>query len=141
MAGCCGHDDFGRELRSALEAAGVDITAVRVLAGVPSGLALITVDATGENSITVAPGANGLAGPPERPHRSRRARRPVTPDPLHGDPGSGPGGALDRARAARAPTRRHLAPASPDAACLLAAVAVLGSSSCGSGGDPGPACG
>ena len=41
------------------------ITAVRVLAGVPSGLALITVDATGENSITVAPGADGLARRPE----------------------------------------------------------------------------
>ncbi len=65
MAGCCGDDDFGRTLRSALEDAGVDVSAVRVLAGVASGLALITVDAGGENSITVAPGANGLAGPPE----------------------------------------------------------------------------
>ena len=45
MAGCCGDDDFGRTLRSALEDAGVDAGAVRVLAGVASGLALITVDA------------------------------------------------------------------------------------------------
>ena len=75
MAGCCGDDAFGGALRSALEAAGVDITAVRVLAGVPSGLALITVDATGENSITVAPGANGLAA---RRRPPRRPRRPAT---------------------------------------------------------------
>jgi len=66
MAGCCGDDDFGRTLRSALQASGVDVNPrCAILAGVPSGLALITVDATGENSITVAPGANGLAGPPE----------------------------------------------------------------------------
>ena len=108
MAGCCGDDAFGRELRSALEAAGVDITAVRVLAGVPSGLALITVDATGENSITVAPGANGLAGPPEAAASAasaagasargasgaRRVGRGALrrADPVRGDPGSGPGG-------------------------------------------------
>jgi len=119
MAGCCGDDDFGRTLRSALEAAGVDVTAVRVLAGVPSGLALITVDATGENSITVAPGANGLAGPPEAAASAAAdcdalilsAEIPV---PVLA-------AALDRARAAGVMTVLNLAPAPPDAAALLAA--------------------
>ncbi|MCW2905526.1 MAG: ribokinase [Actinomycetia bacterium] len=119
MAGCCGDDDFGRTLRSALEAAGVDVAAVRILPGVPSGLALITVDATGENSITVAPGANGLAGPPEAA-ASAAARSDALilsaeiPVPVLA-------AALDRARAARVMTVLNLAPVPPDASRLLAA--------------------
>jgi ribokinase len=122
MAGCVGGDDFGQTLRSALEAAGVDVTAVRVLPGVPSGLALITVDATGENSITVAPGANGLAGPPE-------AAAATVPGPAPGDalimsaeiPVPVLAAALDQARAAGVMTVLNLAPAPPDASGLLAA--------------------
>ena len=119
MAGCCGDDDFGRTLRSALEAAGVDVTAVRILAGVPSGLALITVDATGENSITVAPGANGLAGPPEAAAAAAAGGDALImsaeiPVPVLA-------AALDRARAAGVLTVLNLAPAPPDAAGLLAA--------------------
>jgi ribokinase len=119
MAGCCGDDDFGRTLRSALEAAGVDVTAVRILAGVPSGLALITVDATGENSITVAPGANGLAGPPEAAASAAAGGDALIlsaeiPVPVLA-------AALDRARAAGVMTVLNLAPAPPDAAGLLAA--------------------
>ena len=119
MAGCCGDDDFGRTLRSALEAAGVDVTAVRVLPGVPSGLALITVDATGENSITVAPGANGLAGPPEAAASAAAGCDALIlsaeiPVPVLA-------AALDRARAAGVMTVLNLAPAPPDAAGLLTA--------------------
>jgi ribokinase len=58
MIGCTGDDDFGRSLRAALRAEGVDDSAVRTLPGVPTGIAMITVDAAGENIITVAPGAN-----------------------------------------------------------------------------------
>jgi ribokinase len=65
MAGCVGDDDFGRALRSALAAEGVGSGAVRTLTGVPTGLAMITVDETGENMITVAPGANREAGAAE----------------------------------------------------------------------------
>ena len=65
MAGCCGSDEFGVTCRAALQAAGADVTGVRVITGAATGLALITVDAAGENSITVAPGANGLAGEAE----------------------------------------------------------------------------
>ena len=62
MAGCVGDDDFGRALRAALVAEGVSDAAVRTVQGVPTGLAMITVDEGGENIITVAPGANREAG-------------------------------------------------------------------------------
>jgi ribokinase len=58
MIGCTGDDDFGRTLRAALRAEGVDDSAVRTAIGVPTGIAMITVDQAGENIITVAPGAN-----------------------------------------------------------------------------------
>lgn len=60
MVGCVGDDVFGAQLRSALRAGGADVAAVRTVVGSPSGIALITVDANGENAITVAPGANAL---------------------------------------------------------------------------------
>src|SRR5580693_5958022 len=58
MVGCVGDDDFGRRLLAALAAEGVDAEGVRVVADVPTGLAMIAVDESGENVITVAPGAN-----------------------------------------------------------------------------------
>jgi len=65
MAGCVGDDDFGRRLLTALRAEGIDAGAVRTVPSVPTGLAMIAVDAGGENQITVAPGANQQVGPPE----------------------------------------------------------------------------
>jgi ribokinase len=65
MAGCLGRDDFGRQLRQALETESVRTAAVREVPDAASGLALITVDATSENMITVAPGANGTVGEQE----------------------------------------------------------------------------
>jgi ribokinase len=54
-----GDDEFGRQALTQLRAEGVDITWVRVAPGQPSGVALINVaTATGENSISVAAGAN-----------------------------------------------------------------------------------
>ena len=65
MVGCVGDDDFGRALRAALVAEGVDDASVRTVPGVPSGIAMITVDRSGENMITVAPGANREVGAAE----------------------------------------------------------------------------
>jgi ribokinase len=62
MAGCVGDDDFGRQLVAALREEKVDTGGVRVTAGAPTGLAMISVDEAGENIITVAPGANHEAG-------------------------------------------------------------------------------
>jgi len=65
MVGCLGADDFGRRLLAALRAEGIHTGAVRVVDGVPTGLAMIAVDAAGENQIIVAPGANHQVGPPD----------------------------------------------------------------------------
>ena len=56
MAGCVGDDDFGRQLLAALGEEQVDAGGVRTVTGVPTGLAMISVDRAGENLITVAPG-------------------------------------------------------------------------------------
>ena len=55
---CVGDDLFGRERAASLEKAGVSTRGVRVVPGGASGSAQITVDAFGENTIAVAPGAN-----------------------------------------------------------------------------------
>jgi ribokinase len=57
MVGAIGDDAFGETLRYGLADAGVRADLLRVAAG-PSGVALIAVDAAGENQILVAPGAN-----------------------------------------------------------------------------------
>lgn len=57
MIGQLGSDDIGKQLRGGLNLAGVDTTAVGTVQGA-SGVALISVAATGENSIIVAQGAN-----------------------------------------------------------------------------------
>ncbi len=56
--GAVGDDPGGRQLLEALTDGGVDV-AVEVVAGAPTGVALITLARDGENSIVVAPGANG----------------------------------------------------------------------------------
>jgi ribokinase len=58
MVGCVGDDAAGRELLGSLAGAEVDTARVRVVDGVPSGTALITVGDDGENQIVVSPGAN-----------------------------------------------------------------------------------
>jgi ribokinase len=57
-----GDDAHGRLLLDAQRAAGVDTVGVLV-GGAPTGVALITVDPSGDNSIVVSPGANGKLTP------------------------------------------------------------------------------
>ncbi len=52
-----GDDGHGRLLLDSLRTAGVDTVGVLV-GGAPTGVALITVDPSGDNSIVVSPGAN-----------------------------------------------------------------------------------
>ena len=61
--GRVGADDFGRQLRAALDATGVCTAHVREDPGEPTGVALIAVDPSGQNSIVVAPGANLRVSP------------------------------------------------------------------------------
>jgi ribokinase len=54
-----GNDLFGNQAVGLLMREGVDIKYIVKDPDLPSGVALITVDSTGENSIVVAPGSNG----------------------------------------------------------------------------------
>ena len=62
MAGAIGDDAASSVATSRLEDAGVDLSHVKTLEG-PSGLAVVSVDAEGENTVVVVPGANGLVSP------------------------------------------------------------------------------
>lgn len=59
MIGSVGDDPAGATLRAALADEGVDVAGVGAIAGAGSGMAVITVDAAGENMIVVDPAANG----------------------------------------------------------------------------------
>ena len=63
FVGAVGSDVFGTEAQAALEAEGVDVSELRTLPDAATGVALILVDATGENSIAVAGGANEALRP------------------------------------------------------------------------------
>jgi len=58
MIGCVGGDAFGQQMRDTLTAEGIDTTYVLVHPESATGVALIQVDARGQNSIAVASGAN-----------------------------------------------------------------------------------
>lgn len=58
MIGRVGDDDFGKRLLAGLATNGVNIDRVPITKGIVSGVAMILVDAKGQNSIVVAPGAN-----------------------------------------------------------------------------------
>ena len=57
MIGKVGNDTFGSQLRSSLEQAGVDVSAVGSVED-SSGVAVIVVSPEGDNVIVVTPGAN-----------------------------------------------------------------------------------
>ncbi|WP_211452437.1 ribokinase [Collimonas antrihumi] len=63
MIACLGDDAFGVELRAALRNDGIDDSHVSTIAGEASGVASILVDASGQNSIVLAAGANDALSP------------------------------------------------------------------------------
>jgi ribokinase len=63
MLGAVGDDQLGVAAIEALRASGVQTDHVVVAPGAPTGVALIAVDAAGENQISVAPGANNTLRP------------------------------------------------------------------------------
>ncbi|MGW6173985.1 ribokinase [Arthrobacter sp. NPDC055138] len=63
LIGAVGEDSNGDMLLASVAGAGVDVSRVRRAAGVETGVAVITVDSAGENSIVISPGANGTVGP------------------------------------------------------------------------------
>jgi ribokinase len=66
IVGRVGRDAFGRELAAGLRSERISTRHVRT-SGAPTGTALIEVDAHGENSIAVAPGANATVLPADVP--------------------------------------------------------------------------
>ncbi|MCM3847915.1 ribokinase [Pseudonocardia sp. DR1-2] len=67
MVGAVGDDDHGRTVRDAVAAAGADVDGVTVRTGTATGTAVITVDAAGDNTIVVSPGANATLEPGDLP--------------------------------------------------------------------------
>lgn len=63
MVGRVGYDVFADHLKASLSAAGVDVSAVHAAKSAATGVALIAVDRTGQNSIVVASGANHELAP------------------------------------------------------------------------------
>ena len=58
LVGCVGDDAHGQASLAHLASRGVDVSHVRVIAGLPTGQAHVTVAANGGNQIVVVPGAN-----------------------------------------------------------------------------------
>jgi ribokinase len=113
FVGAVGDDPFGGEARMALEAEGIDLRGLVTLPAEATGVALILVEAGGENSIAVAGGANG-ALTPELVGRALRALE-LQPDDVvlvgHEIPTASTREALRLAREAGATTILNPAPA------------------------------
>lgn len=58
-----GNDLFGRKSVEELAKEGIDTSSIKIVNNVSSGVALINVSQSGENSISVAPGANSMLLP------------------------------------------------------------------------------
>ncbi len=63
MIGAVGDDVNSSERLADLKDAGVDISPVMIRSQSPGGVALIQVDASGQNQIVIVPGANGTVSP------------------------------------------------------------------------------
>ncbi len=125
MAGRVGYDLFADHLKASLAAAGVDVSSVIATRSQPTGVALISVDKAGQNSIVVASGANHAFLPPDVEGLRATFDRSgfvlfqlETPLPTVA-------AAMELARRAGARTILDPAPAQPLTADLLAKVDIL----------------
>lgn len=127
FVGAVGDDAFGIEARAALEAEGIDLGGLVTLEGEATGVALITVDASGENTIAVAGGANA-ALTPEHVGRALRDLNPARGDVVlvgHEIPTETTREALRLGRTAGATTILNPAPAAGLDPALLALADLL----------------
>lgn len=72
LIGAVGHDAHGSMLVRAANREGIDTDSVVRIADTPTGVAVIEVDAHGENTIVVFPGANGRLAPHHIEHQAGR---------------------------------------------------------------------
>lgn len=113
LLGAVGDDAPGRTLVAALQADGIDTTAVATLAGQPTGTAAILLQPDGENSIIVIPGANQAVTPAMiQAHADRLRRARIVVAQLE-CPLDAVDAALRQARAGGALTLLNAAPAQP----------------------------
>ena len=63
LVACQGDDSWGSNLRGVLAAEGIDIQHVRTVETANTGVGIVTVVPDGENTVVVAPGANGELSP------------------------------------------------------------------------------
>lgn len=126
LVGAVGADDHGSAALAELRAEGVDTRAVAVLDGVPTGVALIVVDARGENQIAVGAGANAAVRA-DRVEAAVRAAVPSAGCVLVSTeiPGDAVAAAVRAAAAAGVPCVLDPAPVIPEVAALLAHGPVL----------------
>lgn len=123
LVGAVGRDAFADPALELLREASVDLTSVRRTIDAPTGLAMIAVDAAGENAIVVAPGANATVTAAHIPEDaldgwSFLAVQMELPVPEVE-------AAISRAYAAGARVLLNLAPAARIAESVLDAVSVL----------------
>jgi ribokinase len=117
MIGAVGRDAFSAEALALLKAAGVDLSGVRETHAA-TGVALIFVDARGENVIVVVPGANGTVLPGDVAQLMLKKHDVVLLQ--HEIPLQTVEATLDATRAAGARSVLNTAPFRPEAAPLLA---------------------
>jgi len=72
LIGAVGNDANGAMLLESCASAGVDVSSVQRRGEVETGVAVITVDAAGENTIVISPGANGTLTPEDIVHEEHR---------------------------------------------------------------------
>jgi ribokinase len=63
LLACMGNDNFGKNALELMREEGIDTSNIKIDNSESSGVAMINVASTGENSISVAPGANSLLLP------------------------------------------------------------------------------
>ena len=68
LLGCIGDDDFGRMEMAALQAEGVDVSAVTIHPEASTGVGIAMIDADGENTILGVLGANDSLNPDDVTH-------------------------------------------------------------------------
>ncbi|MDU8924802.1 ribokinase [Pasteurellaceae bacterium LIM206] len=72
---CIGDDDIGRAMKNAFAQDGIDIHAITQVEGEMTGIAMIQVSETGENSIVLSTGANGRLDPSRVEHFAQEIKQ------------------------------------------------------------------
>jgi len=124
MVGAVGDDSAAAVALDPLRSEGIDVTAVRRVTGQSTGLAVVSLDADGENSIVVVPGANGAVGEREVAAARTGARGDVLLCQLE-VPVAAVAAAAAQGRVSGAVVILNAAPATPAAGELLGDVDVL----------------